>query len=156
DDGWNFRGRGLIQITGRDGYASTGQAAGLDLEGRPELATDPTTALQVAAGFWTWKKLNRHCDAGDFVKVTKLINGGTVGLQDRFVWLERVQGRVHWPARSIAPPSFNEEVLSIPRLKAAQVRLKALGLYAGSIDGIFGKKSRAGLKIFQADNGLQD
>jgi putative chitinase len=157
-DGWKYRGRGLIQITGKDGYQNTGSAAGLGLVATPDLATDPKSALQVAAGFWTWKKINPLCDAGDFVAVTKRINGGTVGLKDRFAWLEKVQSMVPWPvasgAQPAARPAANEETLTIPQLKSVQIRLKALGLYAGSIDGVFGKGSRAGLKIFQADNGL--
>jgi putative chitinase len=154
DDGWNFRGRGLIQITGRDGYANTGEAAGLKLVENPDFATNPKHALRVAAGFWTWKKINARCDGGDFTGVTKTINGGIVGLQDRFKWLEKVQDLVPWPLDG-APPPGPEPVLSIAQLKAIQVRLKALGLYAGSIDGIFGKRSRAALKVFQADKDLK-
>jgi len=156
DDGWNYRGRGLIQITGRDGYENTAAAAnlpaGFDLVKKPDLATDAAQALRVACGFWKWKKLNELCDAGDFTKVTIRINGGTTGLKDRFEWLERVQGLVPWPIGS-APPA-KEATLTIPQLKMIQLKLRELGLYAGSIDGVFGNGSRAGLKQFQADNGL--
>lgn len=159
-DGWKYRGRGLIQITGKDGYQNTGANSDgdgslpkLNLVTTPDLALDPAAALQVACGFWAWKKINAKCDAGDFVGVTKLINGGTVGLQERFKWLQKVQDMVAWPLDSSAPPPA-EPVLSVPQLKAAQLTLKALGLYDGSIDGIFGKRSRAALKVFQGQNGL--
>jgi putative chitinase len=160
DDGWNYRGRGLIQITGKDGYQNTGDNSGdantkLDLVGKPDLATNPKSALRVAASFWKWKRINAACDAGDFVKVTKLINGGTVGLQDRFKWLDKVQGLVPWPLGGPVVGLQDKDVaLGIPQLKGVQIRLKALGLYSGSIDGIFGKKSREGLKTFQSENGL--
>ena len=157
DDGWNYRGRGFIQITGKDGYARVGDAAGLDLVGKPELATDVQAALRVACGFWSWKKLNPQCDAGKFIKVTELINGGQVGLQDRFKWLEKVQSAVSWPltgaAGALAAPQ--EVALTVVQLKAVQLKLQALGLYQGSIDGAFGKLSRDGLKIFQAEHNLK-
>ncbi|MDB5541505.1 MAG: hypothetical protein JWQ89_3232 [Devosia sp.] len=88
--------------------------------------------------------------------MTKRINGGTIGLQDRFNWLEKVQSLVAWPLTGNAPPPppLNEVSLSIPQLKSVQLKLEALGLYDGSIDGIFGARSRAGLKAFQAANGL--
>lgn len=86
DDGWNYRGRGLIQITGRDGYAQVGRIAGLDLVGKPHLANEPGNLLTVAAAFWSWKGMNALCrDLSDasLVAVTKRVNGGTNGLADR-------------------------------------------------------------------------
>ena len=93
DDGWNYRGRGLIQITGRDGYAQVGKIAGLDLVGNPSLANDPGNLLLVAASFWTWKGLNKRADAGlndaALIACTKIINGGTNGLADRRTWFAK-------------------------------------------------------------------
>lgn len=90
DDGWNYRGRGLIQITGRDGYAQVGRIAKLDLVGHPSLANEPGNLLLVAASFWTWKGLNKRADAGlsdaALIACTKIINGGTNGLADRRHW----------------------------------------------------------------------
>lgn len=153
-DGFRFLGRGYIQITGREGYREVGARAGLDLEKNPDLALEPEQALRVACAFWSWKRLNPLCDQGDFVAVTKRINGGTVGLQDRFHWLERVQDLVAWPGAAAPAVALREIALSTARLKAIQIKLADLGLYQGSIDGIFGKNSRAALKIFQAEAGL--
>ena len=89
DDGWNYRGRGLIQITGRDGYQQVGKVAGLDLVASPSLANDPKSALEVAAAFWTWKRLNVVADTDNLTAVTRIVNGGTTGLADRQVWLNR-------------------------------------------------------------------
>lgn len=88
-DGYDYRGRGLIQITGRDGYRNVGKIAGLDLEGNPSLAVEPQNLLLIAASFWTWKGMNALCrDAGDttLVAITKRVNGGTNGLADRRHW----------------------------------------------------------------------
>lgn len=90
-DGWRFRGRGLIQITGRDTYTHVGQIAGLDLVNHPELASDPQNALRVACAFWKWKDLNSLSDTGNFTEVTKRINGGLIGLAERQAWLGKVR-----------------------------------------------------------------
>jgi putative chitinase len=155
-DGFKYRGRGYIQITGKDGYKEVGARAALDLVGHPEFALDPQHCLRIACAFWQWKKVNVECDQGDFVGATKRINGGTVGLQDRFDWLDKVQSIVPWPlsAAGGAAPVSDELQLSTARLKAIQIKLQGLGLYDGSIDGLFGRKSRSGLKVFQAENGL--
>ncbi len=89
DDGWNYRGRGLIQITGRDGYAQVGMVAGLPLVANPAMANDLKTVLEVAAAFWTWKGLNAIADTDNLTAVTKKVNGGTNGLADRRAWLAR-------------------------------------------------------------------
>jgi putative chitinase len=89
DDGWIYRGRGLIQITGRDGYVQVGKVSGLDLVSNPAMANEPKSALEVAAAFWTWKKLNSVADTDSLTAVTRIVNGGTTGLADRQVWLNR-------------------------------------------------------------------
>lgn len=82
-DGQRFRGRGLIQITGRANYAACGAALGLDLLARPELLEQPANACRSAGWFWSVKGLNGLADAGDQVRVTRRVNGGTNGLADR-------------------------------------------------------------------------
>jgi putative chitinase len=90
-DGYRFRGRGYIQLTGRETYREVGKIAGLDLEAQPELASKPENAIKIASAFWTWKKINKICDAGDFTGVTQRVNGGTNGLSDRLDWLRKVK-----------------------------------------------------------------
>lgn len=82
-DGSKYRGRGLIQITGRANYAACGEALGLDLLSKPELLELPQHAAMSAAWFWSAKGLNTLADQGDFVKITRRINGGTNGMADR-------------------------------------------------------------------------
>jgi putative chitinase len=82
-DGFKFRGRGLIQVTGRTNYQRCGDGLGLDLLNHPELLEQPSNAALSAAWFWNVHGLNAYADTGDFNTITRRINGGTNGLQDR-------------------------------------------------------------------------
>ena len=82
-DGVRYKGRGFIQLTGRANFRSAGSDLGLDLENNPDLAEQPDIAARLAVWFWNKKNLNAKADAGDFVGITRAINGGTRGLQDR-------------------------------------------------------------------------
>ena len=90
-DGFKYRGRGLIQVTGRANYATCGEALGLDLINRPELLEQPQHAAMSAAWFWSSRGLNTLADAGEFVKITRRINGGINGLEDRLQLWERAK-----------------------------------------------------------------
>lgn len=82
-DGQKYCGRGLVQITGRANYKACGEALGLDLIKSPELLEQPQHAAASAAWFWHSRGLNSLADQGDFVGITRKINGGTNGLADR-------------------------------------------------------------------------
>jgi putative chitinase len=89
-DGWRFRGRGLIQLTGRTNYRIAGFATQLDLEWNPDQAAEPVPAALTAAHFWSSRGLNALADdrtddddAEDFTRITVAINGGRNGLVDR-------------------------------------------------------------------------
>lgn len=82
-DGWKFRGRSLIQVTGRANYRACGEALGLDLENYPELLERPENAAKAAAWFWSTKGLNQLADNDNIVGITKRVNGGVNGLDDR-------------------------------------------------------------------------
>ncbi|WP_122593309.1 glycoside hydrolase family 19 protein [Pseudomonas viridiflava] len=88
-DGQFYRGRGLIQITGRANYAECGEALGLDLIHNPELLEQPEHAAMSAAWYWSSRGLNSLADKGDFLLITKRINGGTNGLADRQALYDR-------------------------------------------------------------------
>lgn len=88
-DGFKFRGRGLIQITGRANYAACGEALGLDLISKPELLELPQWAAASAAWFWKSNGLNTLADNGEFVKITRRINGGLTGQEDRMALYDR-------------------------------------------------------------------
>lgn len=82
-DGKRYMGRGLIQITGRANYRACGAALGVDLEGQPELLQGDAVAARSAAWFWRSRNLNGLADAGDFETLSRRINGGLNGIEDR-------------------------------------------------------------------------
>lgn len=82
-DGFRYRGRGIFQLTGRANYRIYGAALGLPLEINPEIAADPFHAVRIACEYWKRHKIGAVARRGDFVAVTRLINGGTNGIEDR-------------------------------------------------------------------------
>ena len=82
-DGWRYRGRGLIQITGRANYAASGAELGADLIAKPELLGQPHCAALSAAEWWHRHGCNVLADTGDMAAVTRKVNGGLTGLDDR-------------------------------------------------------------------------
>ena len=82
-DGWRFRGRGLKQVTGRSNYTTFGKAIGKTAEEVAEYLETKEGALVSALWFWQSRGLNEVADTGDVAKVTKIINGGDIGLADR-------------------------------------------------------------------------
>lgn len=82
-DGWRFCGRGLIQLTGRNNYQAFADSIETDVNDIPEYLATFEGAVQSACWFWETNKLNQWADAGDILTLTKRINGGTIGLEDR-------------------------------------------------------------------------
>lgn len=82
-DGWRYRGRGLIQITGRANYAASGAELGIDLINKPEQLEQPYLAAMSAAEWWHRHGCNQIADTGDMASVTSRVNGGLTGLDDR-------------------------------------------------------------------------
>jgi putative chitinase len=90
-DGKRYKGRGPIQLTGRANYRRAGQALAQDLEGMPELAVRPEIGFRIAGWFWKTRGLNELADKGDFREITRRINGGFRGLEDRQRYFERAR-----------------------------------------------------------------
>lgn len=82
-DGWRYRGRGLIQVTGRENYLRCGQALGLNLIAAPDLLTSPLYAALSAGWYWDSAKCNALADVLDTSAITRAINGGNHGLAER-------------------------------------------------------------------------
>jgi predicted chitinase len=90
-DGRRYKGRGPIQLTGRANYRSAGRALGLALENHPELAAQHAIGWRIAGLYWKSRGLNELADRGDFLAITKRINGGTNGQASR----QRYRARLH-------------------------------------------------------------
>jgi putative chitinase len=90
-DGWAYRGRGLIQLTGRESYARFGAHLGIDLVEYPDLATDPRYSLRIAGAEWDAGGCNAKADDDDVSGITRAINGGLIGLSERREWLARTK-----------------------------------------------------------------
>jgi putative chitinase len=82
-DGWRFRGAGFLQLTGHSNFWHASQALGEDFVMQPELVRTPKYAAMTAGWFWQTHRLNQYADSGDYLTLTKRINGGTIGLEDR-------------------------------------------------------------------------
>jgi putative chitinase len=82
-DGWNYRGRGFIQLTGKENYTKFAKAIGKTLQETVKYLETAPGALESAAWYWNSRNINAKADADDITAVTKLVNGGTIGLEDR-------------------------------------------------------------------------
>jgi len=82
-DGYKFCGRGLIQLTGRSNYTKFAADLGIGIDETVAYLETPNGAVSSAGWFWDNNNLNQYCDSGDFVTLTKRINGGTIGIEDR-------------------------------------------------------------------------
>ena len=82
-DGYKFRGRGYIQITGRANYTEISKDLGIDFVSNPDLLSQEANAMLSAIWFWNKRKLNTFADRNDIITLTKRINGGSNGLEDR-------------------------------------------------------------------------
>ncbi|QUS39305.1 glycoside hydrolase family 19 protein [Tardiphaga alba] len=110
DDGWNFRGRGGAQTTGREGYARVKTATGLDVIEQPELLIDPRHFLDCAVSDFINCGCLPFAKADDVVGVTRRLNGGAIGLAERKVWLAR------WKAALRDMPAPTAPVVASPPL----------------------------------------
>lgn len=90
-DGFRFRGRGYIQLTGRANYRAYSDFLGVDLVAFPDVVASLPFAAHVAGWYWNSRRINEYADADDIRRVTRAINGGYNGLADRREWLAKVK-----------------------------------------------------------------
>jgi putative chitinase len=152
-DGYRFRGRGVVQLTGRDNYTAFGKTIGLSPEQVIDYVQTKKGALESACWYWNSRKINMACDEGDIVKMTKLVNGGSIGLEDRRKHYEQalsiLNGAVPAPITNAAAiPGVLKKGSTGENVKRLQAEL---GL---ADDGVFGPGTEAAVKKWQAANGL--
>ena len=149
-DGWKFRGRGIVQITGKHNYESFGKAIGKNLTEVVEYVGTKMGALESACWYWNSRNINSAADVGDIVKMTKLVNGGTIGLEDRKHHYERaldlLKGKTHLEVKPIV-----ESVRLGSTGDTVKLVQKRLGLEE---DGVFGKLTQQEVMKWQMDHGL--
>lgn len=175
-DGYLYRGRGYIQLTGEDNYRAAGAGLNLDLVGHPELAADRQNAIRIA--LWYWNRVPQ-LDRDDVTAATYSINGGYNGLQDRFdrfdAWHAELTpefmadleaGRLR-PGNGVSPAVGREAMADDalrrfeagPEVRQLQTDLHALGIRDDrrremGINGNFGDRTEQGVRHFQEAHGL--
>ena len=154
-DGFRFRGRGYLQLTGRSNYRVAGRQIGVDLENNPDLATEPETAWLIAANYLSRRKRGgktafQWADENNVEAVTRIVNGGTHGLTDRRNRTARALLALGGIERRPVLRK-GDEGDSVALLQRA---LAAKGFSPGAIDGDFGPKTDRSVKAFQTANNL--
>ena len=153
-DGWMFRGRGLKQLTGRENYTKFGKSVKMSAEQAAEYVATEKGAIESACWFWNNKKLNAIADTGDIKKLTKVINGGDIGLADRTSRYDSAIEILGGKSVSKKSKSSKVEYVTVSvgdnndTVKALQAKL---GL---TDDGIFGPGTKRAVRDFQAKHGL--
>lgn len=150
-EGWKYRGRGPIQLTGKNNYTLFSHNMKVDAVNKPDLvSSDPEIALMSAIWFWNNNNLNRYADRGDIRTMTRRINGGYIGLSDRIEHYEN----------ALKLLTTDEDIISISDIgilrkgsKSDGVKLlqEKLGL---KVDGDFGPATERALRNWQRSKGL--
>jgi len=158
-DGWRFRGRGLNQLTGRHNYTKFGESIGMSAEEASEYVATPAGAIESACWFWDTNNLNSIADTDDVVKMTKKINGGNIGLEDRQKRYKHAMEVLGMDADDLGTDDDSvEDIIDDigvlrkgSRGEGVKIMQEALGIGA---DGVFGPGTERALKEWQAENGL--
>lgn len=159
-DGYKYRGRGLVQLTGKGAYEEFGERLGIDLVGDPDLAVEPRTAFRIACEYWASRKLpgergmSMLADDDKLLAITYRVNGGYTNLDDREFYLNKA--REVWPDDGPATPpvqyidrgDWNDEVRVLQRL------LVQRGYLTGRADGKFGYSTYKALRNFKRSANL--
>lgn len=114
DDGWNYRGRGASQTTGREGYARLAKATGLDVLSKPDLVTDPKLFMECGVADFINCGCLPYAKVDDVEGVTKKLNGGYTGLSERKVWLSKWKAAINSVPVSTKPPIVILPTPSLP------------------------------------------
>lgn len=154
-DGYRYRGRGMIQLTGRDNYRAFSNHLNVDLEGNPDLAFDATVTLQIAAHYWSKRKLkgergmNALADDDKLRAITYRINGGFNGFTHRQAALDDAKD-IWGDIRSATTSGIVDRGDFGDNVRRLQLLLIEQGVLGGRVDGKFGKGTYDGLLRFKS------
>jgi len=167
-DGKRYKGRGIFQLTGRANYRVMGQKLGINLEANPELASDPMISIKTACEYWNSRNLSAYADLDDVTTITKRINGGFNGFEDRKKYLLKAKAII--PKRVKMSTVDSTEVpaeIKTPRLNIVVAKRGDVSDYVYTLqdmlfrkgavilaDGNFGPATEAAVKAFQTKSGL--
>jgi predicted chitinase len=172
-DGKRYKGRGPIQLTGRANYVRYGGLLGLDLVNNPTLAATKEVGFRIAGQFWKLNGLNELADQQKFKTITKIINGGYNGLDDRLKYYQRAKlvlnrddtATIPMPIPGVIPPAPASGITPVypgvalrqgskgASVMAMQQRLLELGYQVG-VDGNFGPATTKTVVAFQQKKNL--
>jgi putative chitinase len=156
-DGWRFRGRGIKQLTGRNNYTAFAKSVGMSAEEAAEYVATPKGAIESACWFWKTNKLERYADDDDNLGLTKKINGGTIGLDDRNKRYKDAKAILDGKCKTGSSSGKKKTTSSSRTLRKGMkgddvaAMQKALGIGA---DGDFGFGTLTAVKKWQKINGL--
>lgn len=161
-DGVRYKGRGIFQLTGRANYRDMGKKLGLDLEGNPELAETPEVSVLTALEYWKSRGLNKFADADDVTTITKRINGGFNGFEDRKKYLSKAKAIIPKDFKAYTEKSSEQQPINIIVAHIGDESQYVMDLQNMLIkkgakitaDGSFGPKTEAAVREFQKKNGL--
>ena len=159
-DGVRYKGRGLLQLTGRANYRDMGKLLKVNLEQEPLRAAEPVFSLKIACEYWKKNNINAACDRDDLITVTRLINGGSNGLEDRRIYTSRAKAaiaRIEGLMLEGSSPDATQPVLRRGSRGSAVVTLQTLLRKVGfmlAIDGDFGPGTEVAVAKFQRDKKL--
>ena len=158
-DGWLFSGKGLKQVTGRANTTAFGKTVGMTAEEAAAYLLTKKGALESALWFWGSRNLNEVADTGDVTRLTKIINGGDIGLADRQARYAKAMaalgGKVSAPAPAPAKaPAKAAPVETLRKGSKGEGVKKMQAALRITADGDFGPGTEAALKKWQARNGL--
>lgn len=152
-DGPRYKGRGLIQLTGRTNYRRYSTLPKLDLVSNPELAADPVTSLDLAGRFWNDHRLSELADLDDTLSISFLVNGGFNGIAGRRERLERAKRALGIPAEPRSAMPTLKEGDHGPAVRCLQARLRFVDGIT-RLDGEYGADTVVSVRQFQSANGL--
>lgn len=168
-DGWKFRGRGIKQLTGRNNYTAFGKSVGMTADEAAEYVATKKGALESACWFWATNKVDRFADADDIVGMSRKINGGDIGLDDRKARYARAKSLLGGKVSASVNPQITDAVTQKAPASTSPVSTAARTLRRGmkgedvkrmqqvlgvTADGDFGFGTDAALKKWQRANGL--